>query len=53
MSRFMHESNKSKGDGSSLPLGKRIKRWFFNLKVSLTQDKEHEHNTISKFGKRK
>jgi hypothetical protein len=53
MSKFMHESLKSKGDGSSLPLGKRISRWFYNLKVSLTQDKDNEHNVISKFGKRK
>ncbi|MFA6064809.1 MAG: hypothetical protein WCW44_04385 [archaeon] len=53
MSRFAHESQKSKGDGSSLPLGKKIKKWFFNLKVSLTQDKAHEHGMVSKFGKRK
>jgi len=53
MSKFMHESQKSKGDGSSLPLGKRVKKWLFNLTVSLTQDKASEHNTISKFGRRK
>ncbi len=53
MSKFMHESQKSSGDGSSLPLGKRFEKWLYNLKVSLTQDKVHEHGMVSKFGKRK
>jgi|GEM_PF-1657463 len=53
MGKFMHESLKTPGDGSTLPLGKRLKKWFYNLRVGLTQDKASEHGVISQFGKRR
>ena len=49
----MHESEKNPGDGSRHPLGKRLKKWFYNLKVNMTQDKTNDHDIISRFGKRK
>ena len=49
----MAESEKNPGDGSRHPLGKKLAKWWYNLKVRLTQDKRNDDDIISRFGKRK
>lgn len=53
MGKFMADSEKMPRDGSALPIGKKLKKKLFNLKVGLTQDKAGEHGVISQFDKRR
>ena len=51
MSKFMYEGSKNPGDGSRLPLGKKLKKWAYNIKVSMTRDKDGEESSVDKVGR--
>ena len=53
MGKFVYEGERNPGDGSSLPLTKRIKKKLYNLKVSLTRDKDAEGHSVHQFGRAK
>ena len=49
MGRFGED--KYSGDGSKLPLGKKISKWFFNLKAGLGRDKRAEEDSVHHVGR--
>ncbi len=42
MGRFSFNGLNNPGDGSKLPLDKKVKRWAFNLKAGLARNSEEE-----------
>ncbi|MFA5931175.1 MAG: hypothetical protein WC821_02605 [archaeon] len=51
MGKFSFGGESNPGDGSKLPLGKRIKRAWYNFKVSLKRNKKDEESSIHHVGR--
>jgi len=48
MAKFMYEGSRNPGNGSRLPLGKKLKKWAYNIKVSLTRNQDEEVSSVGK-----
>ncbi|MFA6268603.1 MAG: hypothetical protein WCW13_01090 [archaeon] len=53
MSKFESSGSKNPGDGSRLPFGKKLSKWFYNFQIALTRDKEAEEHSVHQFGEAK
>ena len=51
MAKFRFEGESYSGGGSRLPLGKRIKKKLYNLKVSLTRNHSAEESSVHHVGR--
>ncbi len=51
MSKFAYEGTTNPGDGSRHPIGKKLKKWAYNAKVNLLQDKDVELSSVRKVGR--
>jgi len=47
----MFEGERNSGDGSRNPLGRKVKRFLYNLRVKVTQDKFVDSRTVEKIRK--
>jgi hypothetical protein len=51
MVKFGYNGDSNPGDGSRLPLKKKLKKALYNLKVKLTSNKEDELESVRHVGR--